>query len=371
MNSIIFASMFLIVLVSVLFLGNFSIYVFLIKFFNISNHNVKIYIGGILFILGISFILASILTHYFDNPFSRGAYFISGLWLGFLVNINMFIGVLVIIDLILKKYGFIDYKVYAGGIMIFLCIVYSSYGIFNALSPQVNEVSVKLKNLPDSWKNKKIVMISDVHLGNIYNDDFMKKVVDKINIINPEAVFIVGDLFDGMDGHLDKYVKPLDNLKTKKGTFFVTGNHETYLGVDNALKSLENTGVKILDDEKLDIDGIEIIGLSYPLRGEFKDFKKTFSNLKLSSDKPKILLYHNPMHLDEAKNAGIDLQLSGHTHRGQLFPFNLITSIIYAGHDLGLTKIGDFQIFTSIGVSTWGPAMRTNSRSEIVEITLR
>lgn len=370
MNSIIFATLFILVLLGSLFLGHFFIYNFLVKFFQITSINTKTYISIVLFILAISFILSSILIHYFDNFYSRNYYFLSWLWLWFLLNINILILILSLLSFIFSKSLLFDNKMFIWGLLIFLSLIISGFWVYNAFSPYVHKVTVKLKNLPSNWNWKKIVMISDVHLWHIYQDSFMQNAVNKINSLNPEAIFIVWDLFDWMDWDLEKYVKPIDNLNAKKWIFFVTGNHETYLWVDKTFKILKSTKLRILNDESVNLDGINLIGFSYPEQWKFKDVKWTLSKLNLDSKIPKILLYHSPTHLSEAEDAWVDLQLSGHAHRWQLFPFNIVTSLVYSWHDYWLTNIWDFQIFTSAWLGTWWPAMRTDSRSEIVEITL-
>ena len=236
---------------------------------------------------------------------------------------------------------------------------------------QVKRIKVEIKNLPEAWRGKTIVQISDVHLGNIYKSDFLAEVVKKTNALHPEAVMITGDLFDGMDGNLDPLVAPLNDLKTEKGIYFVTGNHETYLGVKESLRVLAKTDVKVLSDEVVDLDGLKIIGISYPESFVGDD---EIVKLKLLQPKflgqPNILLYHAPVNILAAKDLGVNLQLSGHTHLGQQFPFNFVTKIIYKGYDYGLHTLGDFSIYTTSGVGTWGIPMRLGTQSEIVAIEL-
>ena len=185
-------------------------------------------------------------------------------------------------------------------------------------------------------------------------------------------IVITGDLFDGMDGNLDGLVGPLENLRVSDGIFFITGNHETYLGIDKTFSILEKTQVAILDDAVKNIRGLQLVGISYPERGESKDIVKVMEALPgFEKNKPTILLYHSPVQIDTIKNSGVDLQLSGHTHAGQLFPLGLITRLVYKGYDYGLRTLGDFSIYTSNGVGTWGPPMRTGNTPEIVNITLR
>ncbi|MCK9272705.1 metallophosphoesterase [Candidatus Gracilibacteria bacterium] len=369
MQQTFFILFFLLLFSTVLFGGHFLLYLIVVKFFGITVFKVKILLLLLALILSFSFVVSSSLAHIYENIFTKFLYFSSGIWLGFLLYFEIIVGIILLFNFVFKKYS-LNYKL-SIYLALVLSIIFVGYGICYAFSPTVKNIEIKIKNLPVNWDGKKVVMISDVHLGHIYNADFMTKIVSQINGLNPEAVFIVGDLFDGMDGNLDELVNPLNNLKSKKGVYYVTGNHETYLGVEKIASLLEKAGIKILNDEAVNIDGISLIGLSYPERGEFKDFKTVFDELNLDKTSPKILLYHSPVHLDQASNAGIDLQLSGHTHRGQMFPFNFITQIVYAGHDYGLTNYQNLQIYTSNGVGTWGPTLRTFNRGEIVNIVLR
>ncbi|MBU4332634.1 metallophosphoesterase, partial [Patescibacteria group bacterium] len=245
-------------------------------------------------------------------------------------------------------------------------------------------LTVSIRDLPEEWEGKTIVQLSDIHLGQIIGTRFMNRVNEKVDEINPEIVVITGDLFDGMNKSLDSFIKPLNNIKAKKGVYYVTGNHETYIGVKKALDTLEKTEINVLDDEVALVNGLQIIGVSYP------GLEKDIANDKnYNFNTPSLLLYHAPtdirikqidhnnmyyspkINFDYAKELGVDLQLSGHTHKGQIFPFNFITNYMYNGYDYGLHKEGYFSIYISSGTGFWGPAMRTGSRSEIVAITLK
>ena len=371
MNSIFFFLFFIIIILWIMFLWHYFIYIFLVRFFNITNNNIKIYIITAFFILWISFILSSIISNYFENIYTSYYYFLSWIWLWFLVNLNILILFLYILGTFLKKYEIYQHKLYFVVPMLFLWIIFSLYWVYNAMSPQIKNVEINIKNLPSSWKDKKIVMISDVHLGHVYDDSFLEKTTERINKLNPDIIFIVWDLFDWMHWSLEKYIQPINDLKPKDWIYYVTWNHETYLWVNETYRILSKTNIKILKDEAVNIDWVQLIWLSYPERGRFKDFKETLGKININKDVPKILLYHSPTHLNEAADEWIDLQLSWHTHRWQMFPFNFITSIVYAGHDYWLSNIWDFQIYISNWLWTWWPAIRTLSRSEIILISLK
>jgi uncharacterized protein len=359
--------MFLFILASILLGGHFFIYISLVKFLAITNIVVKMWLGGVLLFLGVSFIGASFLAHYNEGILARLIYSIFSFWLGIGWNLTMAFVVAWIIVGITKIAGLnFDYR-YLVFLAVIFAISYSVWGAWNAYNPKIKNVTVQIKNLPEAWKNKKAVQLSDVHLGHIYGKKFLKKIIRKVNAQNPDLIFITGDLFDGMDGELNNLVKPLGEIKAKDGIYFITGNHETYLGVERSVEALGGTPIIFLDNKVIDVNGVQIVGISYPKRGEKESFSKKVKSLKdFNAKNPNILLYHNPNVAKEAKDLGINLQLAGHSHRGQIFPFQFITRYIYGKYHNGLTNDGDFNIYTSSGTGTWGPMMRTSGRSEIV-----
>ncbi len=361
--------MMMLLLVTILLGGHFFVYFSLVRFFSIEAANIKITLAVTLFLLGVSFILSSILAHYSENTFTKGAYFVSNLWLavGWNLSMALILSWAAIGGLKLFNVDF-DYK-YLALFSFFGAAILSGYGIWSAFHPQLKNITAEMKNLPEAWQGKKMIQLSDVHLGHIYDQHFLESVVAQVNAENPDIVVITGDLFDGMDGQLASLATPLNDIKAPQGIYFVTGNHETYLGVNNALAALQKTPVHILDNAVVNIDGMQILGMSYPARDEKINLAEAIKKVtNFQAEQPNILLYHNPAEAAHAREAGIDLQLAGHTHRGQLFPFQWITQLIYGKYAYGLTTEGDFSLYTSAGVGTWGPAMRTSGRPEILVI---
>lgn len=363
---------FLSVFLAMVFAGHFFIYYSAKKFFGLENNDQrKKQLGVVLFFGAVSFALATALAHWSRNTITREFYLLAGLWLGLALNLDIAFGfgwILVGAGKIFKKK--LNLKI-IGGLAVAAAIIFSGYGVWSAYHPQIKEIKVGIKNLPDTWQGKKAVHISDIHLGHVFGKDFLQETVDKINVINPEIVFITGDLFDGMDGrNLDEEVLPLNNLKAPAGTYFVTGNHETYFGLERTYDTLSATKVRTLKDESAALEGLQIVGISFPEGSEMRDVKEAIGEIEnFNFEEPSILLYHSPFEAGQAKQAGIDLMLSGHTHAGQMFPFNVLTKIIFRGDDYGLHENGDFTIYTSSGLGTWGPTMRTFARPEIVVIT--
>lgn len=360
---------FLSIIVAILASGNVFLYISLHTFFGINNPQIEIWMIIGLIVSSMSFIFASITAHYAENIAARTFYSIAGLSLALWWNILM--ACVVVWGVIGSGYvfGFSVHYVFTAICTFTAFGVYSGYGIWSAFHPVVTHVTLEVKDLSDAWESKTAVLLSDIHLGHTYGTHFLTRIVDMVNDEHPDIVFIAGDLFDGMNGALRDLVDPLTYVKAKDGMYFITGNHETYLGVEKVFDVFADTLITILDDEVVHVDGMQIVGVSFPMRGEKKDFTQTVHNISdLDLQKPAILLYHEPSVAATAKAVGFDVQLAGHTHRGQIFPFQLITYAIYGRYAHAFFHEDDFSLYTSRGVGTWGPAMRTSGRPEIVVI---
>jgi hypothetical protein len=364
--------LFLALALGVLFGAQFFLYVSIVRFFSIIDiaNRLTVYVSTAF--LPISFISASILAALKENEFTKNFYVLSGVLLG--IGANLFLASLAawITIWTLSFTPFSISKPVIAGTYFFAAVIISLYGVWNTSHPIVKRIDVTIPNIPDFWKGKRIVQLSDIHLGYVYQPNFMSRVAAQVDAREPEMVVITGDLLDGMDGNLEHSLDALNDIHAPQGVFFVTGNHETYYGLDKTFALLEKTRVRVLQDEVVDVQGLKVIGLSYPERREKKDMVGTLNALGDSwKGSPNILLYHSPTHIQGFKESGINLQLSGHTHKGQIFPFNLITKLIYHGHDYGLYRSGDYTLYTTNGIGTWGPSMRIGNRPEIVEIVLR
>jgi predicted MPP superfamily phosphohydrolase len=275
-----------------------------------------------------------------------------------------------------------------------LALSTSLYGLWLAKHPVVESLEVEIEDLPESWDGRTVVQLSDVHLGNAHGRGFLGRAIGMVNALEPEAVFITGDLFDGSCSDFDGFEDLLDTLKARRGVFFVTGNHEGYLGLEAPLAFLKKTKIRVLDDECVEMDGLQVVGIGFPWFSRARSGSNPFgAGGCFEAEKPTILLYHTPTNVGEsygdrntqqlrsyfapdtafafAAEKGVDLQLSGHTHRGQMFPFGLLTGAMWNGFDRGLHRIGSFSLYVSSGIGTWGPPVRTGSRGEVVAIRLK
>jgi predicted MPP superfamily phosphohydrolase len=249
-----------------------------------------------------------------------------------------------------------------------LAISFCIYGIYNARILHVTEVKISLPNLPKEWKNRVAVMLSDIHLGHVLKNGFAKKIVNKISSITPDIVFIVGDFFDGDKADFTKLANEFKILKPKFGIFYVSGNHELYAGYAACEQAIRDAGINILEDSKLEIQGVQILGTAYREDTQ-EEARQLLKNLQFDKSKPSIYLKHVPSHITVSAEAGVSLQLSGHTHLGQIWPGRYFTKKVFNGFDYGLKALNGFQAYISSGAGTWGPPMRTLTKSEIVKIT--
>jgi predicted MPP superfamily phosphohydrolase len=240
----------------------------------------------------------------------------------------------------------------------------------NAFLIHIEHHIVKIKNLPSAWEGKRVIHISDVHLGPILRQDFFKKVIRRIEAMKPDAVFITGDLFDGSESDFSWVSSPLNNLKAPFGLYYSFGNHDFTLGHDRVTELLKGENITILDNLLVEMEGVQIIGLNFTPDRNFDLKRAVLASTGYDPIKPSIVLFHEPKDTAKLKGIGVDLLLAGHTHGGQMFPFNYLASYFYHNHSHGIYRDRDFTLCVSSGVGTWGPPMRTGSKSEIIELTL-
>lgn len=244
------------------------------------------------------------------------------------------------------------------------------YGSYNAWTPVVKEYNIKI-NKQVSEDNLKILMVSDLHSGNIVGEKHLKKLVKEVNKIKPDMVIIAGDI---IDDNIEPFLHnnlgdTLKEMKAPLGVYAVMGNHD-YYGDDKEalLKEMNRIGIKLLPDEYIKVnDELYIVG-----REDYKiKDRKALSYIIEGTDKnkPYILIDHQPTGYDEALENGMDLIVSGHTHRGQIAPGNLITNRIFE-NDYGYLQKENLHTIVSSGYGTWGPPLRIGSQSEIVIINV-
>ncbi len=248
-------------------------------------------------------------------------------------------------------------------------------GHINTLYPRVRTLNITIKKPANSIQELSMAVVSDIHLGTIIQDNHLNRIVNKVNRIKPDIVFMPGDIVDEDVAPIieQNMIETLRKIKSKYGVFAVTGNHEYFSGVNEAVSYMEKAGIQVLQDEYIKIsDAFYIIGRKDRMAGRMGNGRKPLKEIIAGIDPsyPLILMDHQPLRLEEALETAIDLQLSGHTHHGQLFPVNLITQAVYE-LSWGYLKKENTNYYVSCGVGTWGPPVRTTSVPEIVHIKLK
>jgi predicted MPP superfamily phosphohydrolase len=241
--------------------------------------------------------------------------------------------------------------------------------------PRLRTIELTIPKQGRSMKSLNIAVVSDIHLGTIVGKSRLENIVQRINALDPDIVLLPGDVVDEDIGPVirNNLGETLRKIRSKYGVIAVTGNHEYIGGVEPACRYLVEHNITMLRDSAMKInDSFYIVGREdLSIRGFAGKTRKTLEELMSGVDKsyPIILMDHQPFHLDEAEKNGADLQLSGHTHHGQLWPFNFITKKVYE-LSWGYKKKGNTHYYVSCGVGTWGPPVRTGNRPEIVNIKL-
>jgi uncharacterized protein len=317
-------------------------------------------------ILSVSFLAASLLAFRYFNPAVRAFYRIAAVWLGILsflffaaiaswliFAVTWTVGLSVPFHQIVK-------------ILYAIATVVGLAGVLNASLTRTRRITVRLDNLPENWRGRKAVLISDLHLGHVRNGGFLRRIVARVMQENPDAVFLAGDLYDGTAIDAAKAAEPLRELRAPQGTYFVAGNHEQFGDDSHYLQAVSNAGVRVLHNEKVEADQLQIVGVPYNHATHDEHFRSVLQQIGVDRNRASILLTHAPDRPHIAEKEGISLQVSGHTHLGQFVPWSWMARRIYRQFVYGLSRIGKMLVYTSSGVGTWGPPLRLGSSPEIV-----
>ena len=321
-----------------------------------------------LFLLSVSFVPATLLAHrYFNRPV-RIFYRFAATWLGilnfaFLASVASWImkAVAELLQLPLTDSAIAT-------LFFSLALLASLYGILNAANLRVNRITVKLPGLPASWRGRAAALVTDTHLGHVVGRRFLRRLVSTLRHLRPDVVFLSGDMFDGTHVDYNRLAAPWNSLAPRFGSYFVTGNHEEFADPTRYLDAIRSSGIHVLHNEAVDLDGLQVLGVPYHESANPRRFQSILENAQLDPTRASVLLTHVPHSLTIVEQQGISLQLSGHTHGGQIFPFTWFTSRIFGEFTYGLKRFGDLLVYTSSGAGTWGPPMRVGTHPEIVLI---
>lgn len=359
----------IIVVQSILFLANWFLYETWIVFHPSLDPRTLAILRVVFPLAALSFVSASLLAWRYFNPIVRAFYVISAIWVG-LMTFCLFaaascwivLGLARLTNLQIAPNRIAD-ELFAAAMVMGL------YGLINAARVRVNRISIELPDVPQHWRGRVAALVSDMHLGHVRNAGFMRRIVAKVNQLGPDVVFIAGDMYDGTAADIGALAEPLSALSAPLGAFFVTGNHEEFTSRAKYLQAISKTGVRVLNNEKVELDGLQIVGVHYRETIDPGRFRAILQGASISRERASVLLVHAPHRLPIAEEAGISLQLCGHTHGGQFPPASWITSRVYGRYVHGLHRFGRLLVFTSWGVGTWGPPLRVGTNPEIVLVT--
>ncbi|NNN35255.1 metallophosphoesterase [Streptomyces sp. S3(2020)] len=245
---------------------------------------------------------------------------------------------------------------------------YGTYGVLRG--PKVKRVTVPLAKLPRAAHGYRIAVVSDIHLGPVLGRGFAQTVVDTINSTQPDLIAVVGDLVDGSVKDLGPAAAPLAQLRAKHGTFFVTGNHEYFSGAEQWVEEVRRLGMRPLENDRTELPYFDLAGvndIAGESEGQGPDFAKALGDRDTA--RACVLLAHQPVQIHDAVDHAVDLQLSGHTHGGQLWPGNFLAELANPTV-AGLDRYGDTQLYVSRGAGAWGPPTRVGAPSDITVIEL-
>lgn len=338
----------------------------------------------IFLVLAVSYIAGRFLERVWLGPVSDTLLWVGSFWLG---AMTYFFLLVVLIDLLrfinhfipflpaFIRQNYAHYKMVLLGVSILLVGLIVLGGYINALIPKIKTVEINIPKPAGDMKSLTAVVMSDIHLGTIIGNGRLERIVNKANSLNPDVILLAGDI---LDEDLEPVIRQnagetLKQLSAPLGVFGVMGNHEYIGGPEPAYRYLTGHGIKMLRDTAYKVnESFYLVGREDFQKNRFAGReRKTIESLMEQVDKayPVIVIDHQPFHPEQAEKAGADLMISGHTHNGQIWPFNLITNAMYVV-SYGYGKVGNMHMYVSGGVGTWGPPIRIGNRPEIVKLII-
>ncbi len=352
-----------------LFAAHWFIYQTLVSFVPLSS------VGTVaariaLLVLSFSFIFAAMLGFRYSNPAVAFIYKAASVWLGTL-NYLFWASCLcwVAWQAVRMAAPGMATKPVIGEVLFGAALLISLYGVINARFIRERRVTVALDGLPAQWKGRTALLVTDMHLGNVNGAGFARRIAQIARRLNPATIFFAGDLYDGSKADPVRIAAPLFDLRPELGMYFCGGNHEDFGDAAEYENAIRQGGIRVLHNERVDLDGLQVIGVSFADSNYPAHLRSFLEGLELADGPASILLNHVPHRLPIVEQAGVSLQVSGHTHGGQIFPFTLATRWVYGKFTYGLQSFRKLKVLTSSGVGTWGPPMRVGTDPEVVLIT--
>lgn len=344
----------------------------------------KPFYAVIFLIAALSYIAAKFLDGKIPHAIYDGLIWIGSFWFAFMLFFFLSIVIIDLLRLLNWKLNFFpqfitinyaDAKKYLLLAVIIISCVIIFFGFLNTRKIVVNTLTIEIPRKQSVLTELNAIVISDIHLSTINGEKLLSKIVSMINELNPDIVFIPGDFVDDRAEtlKLEKIGGSLSRIKAKYGVFASTGNHEFINGINGTSMFITDNGINLIrDSSQLIENSFIVVAREDASKSNFtREPRKSLREIMNTVDRnyPIILLDHTPYRLEEAEINGVDLQLSGHTHHGQMFPLNFITKMIYEV-SWGYKKKGNTHYYVSCGVGTWGPPVRLGSESEIVNLKI-
>jgi len=334
--------------------------------------------------LASAYIAGRILENFYLSAFSDVLVWTGSFWLGAMLYFFLLVVLFDLLRLVNQAIPFFPQAVtanmgktrmlvFAGSVALVTLTLIA--GHINSRHPRVRHLDIHISKEAGTLNSLHAVLMSDIHLGTLIGNGQLRKVIEKVKRIEPDIILLAGDI---LDEDLAPVIRQnsgeiLRELQAPLGVYGIMGNHEHIGGSEEAQEYLENHGIKILRDrvEKV-AEGFYLVGRDDRDKARFTGRqRKSLTDLMDKTDKnyPVILLDHQPFYLEKAASSGVDLQLSGHTHHGQMWPLNHITRAMYA-ISYGYGKIDGMHVYVTSGIGTWGPPVRVGKRPEIVHLTI-
>ncbi|MCU0472524.1 MAG: metallophosphoesterase [Bacteroidales bacterium] len=357
-------------------------YIFFRGYYAIASSRDSRILYTILFIsLALTFIAGKFLEYRHSTVLSDILNITGGFWMGFMLYGFLFLflsditGLLLRIPGIINSQNIVEYKKWSFLVATALSILLIAGGFVNAIIPVAKEYNIRIDKPAGEIRSLRVAAVSDIHLGSIIRKRSIKKLSALLEKIKPDVVFLLGDIVDGELGPVlrDDLLKYFTAPHARYGLYAITGNHEFIGGAERTIPYIESKGIRVLKDETILLPGgIQVIGRLD--RDSFRYFAKERLPIEelmkdIDHSKPVIMLDHQPLRLEESERNGVDLQLSGHTHNGQMWPLNYLTRKIFE-LSYGYLEKGKTKIIVSSGFGLWGPRIRSGSRSEVLMINI-
>ncbi len=296
---------------------------------------------------------------------------ISSIWLGIVFYVFL-ASLIAFILIMLNNYSGLHLPIkLISNILVFGVFLLMVYGIINASNPKIVQLEIKSEKLTKDWAGKKIILVSDIHLGFIRKNIFLRNIVEKIEKEKPDVVFIAGDLINGEAFPYKKWLEEFSILKPEYGILYVEGNHEKFSQEYDKFKSEIPDYINNITDKKIYINNTQIVGLDYLESQTKEQIENRLTSLSYNKEEPSIILMHDPKDTKYLAEKEVSLSLSGHTHSGQFFPFTLVVNDIYKKYAHGLSYTGKTASITSSGAGTSIIPIRIGTSPEIIVLTIK